>query len=245
MGWFGELGQSLTALLVPESCASCGGSLKRADDGRPCTSCRTRFKSLATPWCDVCMEPLDQSSYMSHDGRCRRCSRGRAFGSVRAYGPFDGLLKELVSRLKYSGEQALARPLGHLVLEAGRTHYSLAEYEAVIPVPLHRDRLAERGFNQAYLLARPLADAAKIPIVQALQRPIPTASQVSLEGDARASNVREAFSLHPKHRSSIKSRAVLLVDDVLTTGATAEACANTLLSGGADRVDILVLARTP
>ena len=108
MGWFDEISQTLTALVLPERCGSCDGPLKKEDAGRPCGNCRRRIGAMPSPWCSTCMVPLAQSSYMSHDGRCRRCTRGRAFDQARAYGPFDGLLKELISRLKYSGDKAVS-----------------------------------------------------------------------------------------------------------------------------------------
>jgi ComF family protein len=155
------------------------------------------------------------------------------------------LLREFITRLKYSGERKLAAPLGALLADAAQELLTLPEYDVIVPVPLFRDRLRERGFNQAFLLARPLALLARIPVVHGLERIVNTTAQVGLHGAARRQNVRDAFALHPRRRSEVVRRTVLLVDDVITTGATADECARVLKAAGCKRVDVIGLARTP
>jgi len=176
---------------------------------------------------------------------CDDCRLGRSFGKARAYGLFDGYLRDLLTRFKYSGQQALGAPLGQLLADTAAEHFDVEEYDVIVPVPLHRDRLAERGFNQAYLIAKPLAASARLPVVAAVERILSSAAQVGLKGAQRKGNVRDAFGLHPRRRTQVARRRVLLVDDVLTTGATAEECARVLKSAGAAEVDVVTVARTP
>jgi ComF family protein len=236
--------KKVTALFTAASCAGCGGSLKGTKEGWLCATCVVGIARSVPPWCLACGLPL-LGNLSSGPTRCDRCRTPRSFTEVRAFGLFEGQLRELIRRLKYSGDRRLALPLGHLLHQAAHEHFTLQEYEAIVPVPLHRARLADRGFNQAYLLAKPLAAAARIPIVHALDRIVGRMAQVGLRGDARRANVRDVFAPHPRHKSQIARRNVLLVDDVITTGATADECARILLLAGATRVDVAAVARTP
>lgn len=242
MAWFPRFGGALAQLFVPSSCASCGGGLRQADAGRLCAACIAAVQRIATPFCGTCGVPLRAA-----DGTacCEDCRGGRQFGSARAYGVFDGLLRDLVTKLKYGGRRELAEPLGQLVLDVAQDALTIQDYEAIVPVPLHRDRLRERGFNQAFLLARPLAASARIPIVAALGRTIQTQAQVGLSGDARRLNVRNIFAIEPRSRERVARRNVLLIDDVMTTGATVDECARVLKAAGVARVDAVAVARTP
>lgn len=243
--WTGRIGNSLLGLFVPESCASCGGAARKGQGGRLCATCLAAVPRLREPWCNLCGLPGADGGVVIPGARCGRCGVERSIHTARAYGSFDGLLRELLRRLKYSGDRKLAEPLGGLLLEAGTEHLTLQDYDVIVPVPLHRDRLRERGFNQAFLLSRPLASAARLPVVPALERLVNATAQVGLKGDARRGNVEGVFTVHPRRTSDVVRRTVLLVDDVLTTGATADACARALLKAGSKRVDVLTVARTP
>ena len=241
-GWASRIGKSITGLFVPGTCASCGGGLSRGAAGAFCGSCLERIDRIAEPWCSVCGVPGRTPPATSG---CIRSCGPRAFSVARAYGLQDGLLRDLVTRLKYGQEQPLAEPLGQLVQAAAQEHLTIQDYEAIVPVPLHTTRQRERGFNQAFLLARPLARDARIPIVHALQRSVATNPQVGQTSGARSASVQGSFSLTPRSAEKIGKRNVLLVDDVMTTGATAHEAARTLLRGGATRVDVVTLAHTP
>ncbi len=231
-------------MFVPNACAACGGRLRRGGAGRLCHSCTGTIERVPEPWCLVCGVPFSQPATTGQP-QCEDCRSGRSFGQARAYGLFEGPLRELITRLKYSGDKALAEPLGNLLLDAAQEHLTLQDYEALVPVPLHRDRLQQRGFNQAFLLARPLAASARIPIVNALHRPTRSKAQVGLQGEARRGNVRGVFGLQPRNRQRVTRRNVLLIDDVVTTGATADEAARVLRQAGVSRVDVLSVARTP
>lgn len=175
--------------------------------------------------------------------RCRRrppaYRRARAYALYRAEAANDPLRIGL-HRFKYGRDVGLAGVLGDLLSAAAPLR--AGDYDAVVPVPLHLDRLRWRGFNQSLLLARRLAPRAAAPITSRLLcRVRPTAPQVALDEKARTANVAGAFAV--TDGAQVRRRRLLLVDDVLTTGATAEACSRALLRAGAASVDVVVLAR--
>lgn len=237
--------EAVLGLFVPATCASCGGSLRGLPADRLCTACTASIDRIPEPFCSTCGMPREARPGGLFPGPCEACRAGRHFGQARAYGVFQGLLRDVVTRFKYSGERRLGAPLGHLLLAAAQEHYTLQEYDIVVPVPLHRERLRERGFNQSFLLARPLARAARLPIVHALDRTVNTKSQVGLQGAARRANVRDVFSVVGRRKEAVARRRILLVDDVMTTGATVDECARVLLQAGAKKADVISLARTP
>ena len=149
-------------------------------------------------------------------------------------------LPSLIRRHKYGLDQSLQKALAEFLGDA--LPYSATDCDVVIPVPLHRRRLWWRGFNQAALLARTISQRLDKPLdLQTLTRTKVTTPQTSQDHDARRRNVRRAFSVARAAR--IKGRRVLLVDDVMTTGATVDECARVLMAAGAARVDVLTLAR--
>lgn len=164
----------------------------------------------------------------------------RACATYVASAPASAPLKRALQRYKYVPDVSLAPALGRLLL----VHCPLtpASYDVLVPVPLHIRRLRWRGFNQAQLLARHVARQNRLPLDPfALERTRATDPQVELDDDARRRNVNGAFVVPDAAR--VRGRRVLLVDDVYTTGATANECSRTLLRAGARHVDVLVLAR--
>lgn len=152
---------------------------------------------------------------------------------------FSGPLREVVHQLKYRSVRRLAQPLGSLMVASLAQHPLLVD--AVLPVPLHRDRYAERGFNQAEELAREIARSLRLPLIASrLTRVRATEQQARLDAQARAKNMHGAFCW----QGAPPPRRVLLVDDVLTTGATMGACAEALRGAGAEQVVGLALARS-
>jgi ComF family protein len=158
-----------------------------------------------------------------------------------AFGYYGGALATAIRRLTYEDQPCLARPLGYLLRRACRA--AEIDADAVVPVPLHPRRLAERGYNQSALLAARVARELGAPLLTSvLAREVDTASQVELSGQERQTNVAGAFSA--TSRASVEGRALVLVDDVSTTGATLDACRRVLLTAGAQRVAGVVVART-
>lgn len=194
--------------------------------------------------CAICGDPF---SGAGPDHLCHRClSRRPSFGVARACtiyraGDSDaGPLARAIHRYKYTPDIALAPTLGRLL--AKRTPGFTTAYDLIIPIPLHINRLRWRGFNQAQLLARPLARMRGVPIDPfAVERSRATTPQVELDVAARRRNVIDAFRVPDARR--VRGRSILLVDDIYTTGATANECTRTLRRAGAVHVDVLVLAR--
>ncbi len=166
---------------------------------------------------------------------CRNGLRG--FDEAYCYGSYEGLLREWIHLYKYARIKTLARPLGDLLAEAVPRGES---FDAVVPVPLHWLRQWRRGFNQSEILARDLARRLGIPVISALHRRRSTLTQAGLSNTARRRNVAQAFGAR---RASIANQRILLIDDVMTTGSTAAACARALKRAGAARVTLVTVAR--
>ena len=165
-----------------------------------------------------------------------------AFHRARAAVRFDEVARKLVHAFKYGDRLDLAPTLGRWMARAG--HEVLSEADALVPVPLHWRRLWARRFNQSAALAGEISAAVDVPVAHhLLKRAKATAQQVGLSRKQRAENVQGAFRVPPDARGEVKGRRLVLVDDVLTSGATLDACARALLRAGAAQVDALVFAR--
>ena len=186
-----------------------------------CTSCRTPFQNAF---------PLDAN------GRCALCRSGlRGFDAAYSFGAYEGVLRELIHLYKYGRVKTLAWPLSGLLAQALPRDEA---FDAAVPVPLYWRRRLQRGFNQAELLARGLSRRTGIPVVRALRRLRPTPAQAGLSNSARRQNVSQAFRAR-----GVQGKRILLIDDVMTTGATAASCAAALKQAGARRVSLLTVAR--
>ena len=164
------------------------------------------------------------------------------YGRARAVARYDDIARTLVHSLKYGDRLDLAPPLGRLMAAAGKV--LIEDADAFVPVPLHWSRLWGRRFNQSAALAKSIAAESGLPLWHdVLKRVKPTAQQVGLSRDERARNVQGAFRVPDEAKAQVSGRRLVLVDDVLTSGATAEACARGLLRAGAASVDVLVFAR--
>jgi ComF family protein len=187
-----------------------------------CVSCRTPFQNAF---------PLDA------EGRCALCRFGlRGFDAAYCFGAYEGVLRELIHLYKYGRVKTLARPLGALLAAALPRE---ERFDAVSPVPLHWRRQWQRGFNQSDLLARTIARRCGIPVIHALKRVRPTVAQAGLSNTGRRQNVTAAF----RPRRTVEGKRILLIDDVMTTGSTAAACALALKRAGAAKVALLTVAR--
>lgn len=226
------------AVVFQATCGGCAEPLARPLRAPLCEDCWQALPRHNGPLCG-CGFPLP-SGFV---GGCGRCRRGLSpFERGLSLGPYAGTLRLLVHELKYRGKRRVAERLADLLAaEAERADF-LPEGVVLVPVPLHPKRLRERGFNQSELLASALGRRTGRPVVrQALIRRVDTPAQTGLAAVARRRNVQHAFALG--QRSRVKGRVVVLVDDVLTTGATARACASLLRDGGASQVRILTIAR--
>ncbi|MDR6961132.1 ComF family protein [Pseudomonas brassicacearum] len=222
-----------------QSCLLCG---EPTDTPQPiCTPCESELPWLADQ-CGVCALPLPMAGL-----RCGQCAaQPPAFERVLAPWAYDFPVDSLITRFKHQAKWPFGRLMGELLAQSLQHHFDegLERPDALVPVPLALRRLRQRGFNQATLLARWLSGPLQIPCEENLLRRIQdTPAQQALDAQARRRNLRQAFALSPG--ASLRNRHLALVDDVLTTGATAEALARLLLDAGAARVDVYCLARTP
>lgn len=225
-------------LMLPPVCVSCHEPL--ASHGALCAKCWQRVDFIRAPLCDRLGLPLPYSTEeITLSSAALR--RSPDYGRARAVARFDGVMRELVHRLKYSDHHEMLNLFAPMLRSAG--HELLAHAECLIPVPLHRWRLWHRRFNQSALLAGRLSRDTGLPAeFNTLLRVRRTPSQVDLGWHERRRNVETAFAVHPDRADRIAGRHVLLIDDVITTGATVEACARTLKAAGAKDVDVLALA---
>lgn len=227
------------SLVYPPTCASCGGAT--ADPGAFCPACWSGLRLIDEPLCDRLGIPFAVDLGVGPMLSPRAIAQPPVFARARAAVLYDEVARRLVQRLKYEDRLDLARPLSRMMAAAGRP--LIAQADCVIPVPLHRWRLLRRRFNQAMLLARPIAEAANLPLVpQALIRTRATRPQVGLSRASRAENVTGAFRVPPGAAHLLTGRRVLLIDDVTTTGATGNAAARALIRGGAASVEFLTFA---
>ena len=233
-----ELG-GLLDLFLPPACPLCGAEFIPSPSHPLCRPCLAGISPAASQRCPRCSLPYPSENGTDH--LCERCLRQPpAFSWVVAVGQYRDHLRDAVHRFKYRGGIGLDRALGDLLAAAVTAERPDFRPDLLVPVPLHPGRLRQRTYNQALLLARHLARQWRLPVAaRLLVRCRPTAPQQGLDAAARRQNLRGAFAL----RSPVPAARVLLIDDVLTTGATAEACCRTLLEGGAGEVGVAVLGR--
>lgn len=205
-----------------------------------CTHCLAEPKPFAADYfCVSCGTPFANAFPLDSAGQCGLCRRGLTrFDAAFAYGSYEGALREMVHLLKYGGVRTLARPLGALLSSALPR---AQRFDFVVPMPMHWLRRWRRGFNQAELLAAEVAKSTGIPLAKVARRTKATPPQAGLSRAKRRLNVGGAFTV--RRRTDIRGKRLLLVDDVLTTGATASACAGALKRAGARYVAVLALAR--
>jgi ComF family protein len=205
-----------------------------------CPDCLADPKPLTADYfCASCRTPFHNRFPLDEEGRCALCRFGlRGFDAAYSYGAYEGALRELVHLLKYGRIRPLAAPLGDWLVSAIPLEQ---RFDLVAPVPLHWRRRLQRGFNQAALLAAPVARRYGVPVTRLLRRRRATSTQAGLSHAGRRNNVAGAFAV--RRGRDVRGSRVLLVDDVFTTGATAGACAAVLKRAGAAYVAVLTLAR--
>lgn len=227
-------------LVFPQDCKVCTQPVAHAGRIPVCLCCLAQPSPMAADYfCSQCRTPFLNDGPLDDHGVCSRCRSGlTGYDSAYSYGYYEGVLKDLIHLFKYARIAPLAQPLGNLLLSALPLDQ---RFDLVVPVPLHWRRRLWRGFNQAELLARPLAHRLGVTVNDALRRTRNTETQASLSPSERRSNVAGAFVL--RNPNAVRGLRILLIDDVLTTGATVGAAATVLRHGGARHVAVLTLAR--
>jgi ComF family protein len=232
---------ALTALdlALPPRCIGCGERVDRT--GLACAVCWTSLTFIAPPYCDCCGAPFEFA--VEGVRRCGACyAAPPPYDRARAAVIYDDGSRGLILGFKHGDRLQGAPAFGAWVARAGAE--LLADADLIAPVPLHRWRLLRRRYNQAALIAEHAGRVAGVShIPDLLERHRATPSQGDMGAAARARNVAGAFRLNARHAGRVKGSRIVLVDDVLTTGATIGACARVLRRGGAARIDVLTLAR--
>lgn len=225
--------------LLPPQCLNCNAVVDAP--GSLCAACFQKFTFVTPPCCDHCGIPFEGA--VIDDLVCGACLRDKpAFDRARAVFIYSADSRALILKLKHGDRTDAATHLARWLQRSGAE--LLSRCDVIVPVPLHRWRLFMRTYNQAALLANALGRLAGKPVaVDVLRRIKATPPQGKLDRTARRRNVARAFAV--ASATKIEKRRVLLIDDVLTTGATADACARCLFDAGAVAVDVLVLARVP
>jgi ComF family protein len=241
---FLSFGRGFADLVLAPVCLGCDGVIRAGDDARLiCRQCRTRLRALPPPCCTRCGAPI-LATGRSRADTCPECVAWpqhirHARSACLLYPPGD----RLVHQLKYRGWHALAKPLAERMFTVDFPPDPEHAPRTCIAVPTTARRRRERGYNQAELLARAYAELAGLDVQDWLRRTGARGTQTTLQPAARAANVAGAFALAEDAHEAVRGAHILLVDDVLTTGATAGECAATLVAAGACCVSILTFAR--
>jgi len=239
--WFSRTFRWVLNLVFPPVCPICKTLLDREENPIICPTCHKEIRLVRPPMCPRCGLPIpsgDGEGYL-----CGPCLSDRwYFEFHRTSGLYEGALREAIHRFKYEGAFPLIRVLADLLQPTLRTLSQDYPVDVMVPVPLHIRRLRERGFNQALLLAKELSRRTGVPYAErALKKVKDTPVQIALKKKERKKNLKGAFQV--KDQKAIQGKAVVLVDDVYTTGATVNECSRALLKGGATRVAVLTVAR--
>lgn len=229
--------KSILPILYPPRCLLCGAAGVAERD--LCADCASALPHNDHP-CAICALPLPTTA--PPGAICGECSKQRpAFDRCHAALMYDQLTGPLISRLKFNNKLNHARLLSQLLIDYLEQQQPSMP-DLLLPIPLHRQRLRERGYNQALEIARPVGRHFQLPLVPGLCRRIrPTPAQAGLDRKARRKNLRRAFEL----QGPVSGKTIVLLDDVVTTGSTTSELARLLKKSGASRVDVWAVTRTP
>ena len=220
-------------ILFPETCPVCQHPAEDHKTAPICSDCWQTVSPYEGPMCRRCGKPL-VSDVSTTCGECLEDEP--AFSYARSFGLYEGVLKKAISLLKFYGIKRLSKPLSDIIF-----HIEMPRVDAVIPVPLHEKRLRQREFNQSALLAKYLAESLGIAVLlNCLVKVRDTMPQVGLNSGHRRKNIKRAFDI--KQRELIEGKNIMLVDDVVTTGATVRECSRILKKAGARNIYVITLA---
>ena len=236
------LWDAFLGLFYGDVCEACEKERATAREGYVCASCRAEVELIEPPFCQRCGSVFPGEITSSFQcGNCRNLEL--EFSFARAVATADGVLLHILHRYKYENALWVEPFVTELFVNTAGPNIKAGQWDLIVPVPLHPRREKEREFNQAEVLARALSRATEVPLeTHMLRRTIDTRSQTRLPRAQRRENVRRAFGFRGA-KESLAAKRVVLVDDVLTTGATTNACARLLRQNGAGEVCVWTLAR--
>jgi ComF family protein len=232
---------ALLDVILPPICHICHSFIPAADSLHICPTCRDKLPLVLSPLCPVCGIPFEGKG---SDHICGSCiTHPPHFDAAHANFLYEGPIRELIHSFKYNRNTHLRYPLALLTLEGLHPTVSTHAPHLIAPVPLHRSRLRQRGFNQAVLIGSELSRQLSLQMLpDVLVRTRRTEPQIDLTAAERRLNVKGAFSV--KRADTVTGKRILLLDDVMTTGSTMDECAKELKKAGADSVIAVTVART-
>lgn len=238
---FKKIADTLVGFIYPNVCQICGGQRATSTDGFVCSRCWQQVRFIKPPFCERCGLPFHGS--LTAKFECANCRELKLhFRSARSAVKLDGAVLEVVRRYKYKRALWFEPFLADLLIREALPDLRQQKWDYIVPVPLHPAKKRQREFNQAERLATFLSAAAGIPMdTTLLKRVTWTQTQTKLSRDKRAENMRDAFTM--RKRRKLNGERILLFDDVFTTGATTNACAEVLLEAGAGEIGVWTVAR--
>ena len=243
-GWGRSVLDAVLEALFPRKCVFCDAAAV-GQGGSLCDCCREDIAFIEPPFCHRCGYPAEMDyPYPTEDFECGPCRKAPfAFDQARSLGSYDAILKKLIQYFKYEKQMGAVREMAPLIAAYfSKQDAAFWQGFCVSPLPLHFKKMQERRFDQSFLIARETARTLGLPLANGLlRRERETESQASKTKAERLRNVRGAFTADRPER--VEGRDILLVDDVMTTGATADEAARVLKRNGASRVHVFTLAR--
>jgi competence protein ComFC len=237
--WTRRAGEALLSLCYPPHCAACERDTPAGC--HLCAECALQARPIRAPFCRRCSQPFHGA--ITDEFTCSNC-HGQKLHFESAVSPYHatGVVRDFVHRFKYNREFHLRSQLGDwMAAGLDDDRLNAAPFDGLTPVPLHPAKFREREFNQAAVLAGIIASRTRQPVLDCLQRTRYTGSQTLLHRKERMENLRGAFSL--RHAYTVTGRHLLLIDDIFTTGSTADECSRVLRAAGAASVRVLTVAR--
>ena len=233
--------RDITDVIFPPRCLGCAEILPNLHLQTFCTSCREKIRFITGSHCPICGIAFFDSPAPDHF--CGNCLEKKpSFGLARAVACYETLILDAIHQFKYGRDISTGSALAVFMAEFDFPDFNFTDYSIIIPVPLHIERLRERGFNQALILAKAIGKKYSIPInFSLLKRIKSTLTQTGLDKSQREKNIRGAFTV--TDNAQAKGKSIILIDDVYTTGATLNQCAKTLIKAGAGKVAALTLSR--
>ncbi len=229
--------ETAVTFLYPAQCRACEEQLGLESVPYMCDTCWHDIVTIKPPWCKICGIP-------NTEGRCDECATNPPrYGKLRSIAIYEAVLQQAIHLFKFEKRTTLAAHLAQLIVEHIPNDCSITDYDYILPVPIHKKRLRERGFNQSTLLAKGIAKATGVSVeTDTLIRQKNTSPQSSLDRNARQTNIIGAFEL--LREEVVRGKNILIFDDVFTTGATVREAVKVLWNADPTEIDILTLART-